>query len=129
MRRTLERIVAKFDADRGEIIPEPTKTLELTGPGIFTDALDGLLQERSEAELGIRYVSRIEGLRYFRHVAQGSWKSYLGAAELQGLKPHERTLRGAVLLVWVAFLLGVWFCRRGRETWREWWREFWHESL
>ena len=43
MMRTLERIVAKFDAERGLAPkPEPTHTLELTGPGVFTDAYDEL---------------------------------------------------------------------------------------
>ena len=51
MRRTLERIVAKFDAERGEIIPEPTKTLELTGEPKST--LEKLMRHGPQAQPGV----------------------------------------------------------------------------
>ena len=68
MRRTLDLIVAKFDAESrlraeglgAEPPPEPTRTLELTGPGILTDALDGLLERTSAAALGIRSSHKLQ---------------------------------------------------------------------
>uniref|UniRef100_A0A7S4F752 Alpha 1,4-glycosyltransferase domain-containing protein n=2 Tax=Chrysotila carterae TaxID=13221 RepID=A0A7S4F752_CHRCT len=176
MLATLKRIIAKFDADADaaklpdtELTPEPTRTLELTGPGIFTDAVDGLIDEaardggahgaRCGASIGsggaivsalgqtgqpmlsgdgvgttpegvdtaaegryacgLRFVTRIEGHHYFRHVAQGSWKTYLVAGEVSGLKPHERTLRSAVLLLQSVGLVCYWLWgtrwRRAKE--------------
>ena len=105
MLHTLQRIVAKFEAEHHLAPrPEPTHTLELTGPGILTDALNELVAAHGGLAVGldalrIRLVSRFDGMQYFQHVAQGTWKTYLGDARVHGLKPHERTLRWVVLLM------------------------------
>lgn len=105
MLHTLQLIVNKFEAERHLAPqPEPTHTLELTGPGIFTDALYELIDGQGGGSvgkdaLGLKLVSRFEGMQYFQHVAQGTWKTYLGDAQAHGLKPHERTLRWVVLLM------------------------------
>jgi len=44
MRATLDAIVAKFKSPPPMRPPEPTYTLELTGPGIFTDAVKSVTQ-------------------------------------------------------------------------------------
>jgi len=121
MRRTLQLLVRKFDAERHLAPqPEPTHTLELTGPGILSDALDQLLDERGGGAegmraLGMRLVSRFEGMHYFQHVGTGTWKTYLGDAQAHGLKPHERTLRWVVLLMQATgFVLYMLVCTHTR---------------
>ena len=109
MMRTLQLIVAKFQAERdAPPLPEPTRTLELTGPGILTDALDELLREQGQGALGLRFVSRSEGARYFGHAGQGSWKTYLGGIARAELRPHERRLRWFVALVTALALALYW---------------------
>jgi len=133
MRATLDAIVAKFKFPSIARPAEPTYTLELTGPGIFTDAIktngqagrpldpprnrrrvnhhrrssssSGRGDEASqpslppqvaalpgaggnprrgdsdspiagEGEAPLLHISRLAGHRYFRHVGQGSWKTY-----------------------------------------------------
>ena len=95
MLRTLELIIRKYDAAGGvQTKLEPTFTLELTGPGIFTDAIDDIQGSR------VQFVSRFEGLRYFEHVAQGSWKTYRGKSRQTRIEymPHERRVRNLLLL-------------------------------
>ena len=160
---TLDAIVAKFKFPAATRAAEPTYTLELTGPGIFTDAIRANSQAtgpfdltkgnrrvarrgRSDVDIGpgpgnaapplppphpvlsaaapvaggtlgspiakgtghgieapLLHVSRLAGHRYFRHVGQGSWKTYrfltgdrsdLGASSIVNsaklpLDPHE----------------------------------------
>jgi hypothetical protein len=121
MLHTLQRVMNKFEAERLLTPqPEPTHTLELTGPGILTDALDELVQGHGGGSagldaLGLKLVSRFEGMRYFQHIAQGSWKTYLGDAQAHGLKPHERTLRWVVILMQVTgVMLYVLVCAHTR---------------
>jgi hypothetical protein len=119
MLRTLQKIARKVEAGRASGAPpppEPTRTLELTGPGIFTDALEELRAEGEPAALALRYVSRIDGRRYFRHVAQGSWKTYLGEGER--MKPHERMVVRLVLLLQAAALAACLVHTYGAR-WRE----------
>ena len=87
--KTRQAETAEFDPDTLLVLNLPMEGYcALHTSAIFKAValFSARLKERREAELGIRYVSRIEGLRYFRHVAQGSWKTYLGAAELQGIQ-------------------------------------------
>lgn len=102
MLRTLQLVVAKFDAERHLAPqPEPTHTLELTGPGIFTDAIEALSVEAGGfAALGLRLVHRFEGMQLFQHIGTGSWKTHLDDdAKRGGLKPHECMLQWAVMLM------------------------------
>ena len=120
MLRTLELVVERFDAAQGapERAPEPTYTLELTGPGAYSDAVERLVAEEAAAGgsraasaggSGLRFVSRVEGLRYFDHVARGSWKTYLDeAAAHGGAKPHERAVRRVLVLLMLVGLVGYW---------------------
>jgi len=125
MLRTLKLIVAKMHSERNpKQIPEPTRTLELTGPGVFTDALDELLRERDAASLGLTFVSRIDGLHYFCHVAQGSWKKYLDATDQPALKPHEQTLRWCVVLLQTTGLAVYWL-----RSWRSARKRLWRQRL
>lgn len=126
MLQTLELIVARFDATSGQDLPpEPTRTLELTGPGAYSDAVQRLVDEARRARAGapsaaaaaargggpagLRFVSRVEGLHYFDHVAQGSWKTYLDeAATHGGAKPHEQAVRRVLMLLMLIGLVGYW---------------------
>ena len=131
MRATLDAIVTKFKYPNARKSAEPTYTLELTGPGIFTDAIKAAGRDVGIAprggstkssggssggdsgdvggvvaataasppppllfassggnagvgesggaaadELPLLHISRLAGHRYFRHVGQGSWKTY-----------------------------------------------------
>lgn len=135
MLRTLELVVARFDSARGKpLAPEPTRTLELTGPGVYTDAVQAEREAHGGARL--RFVSRLEGLRYFEHVAQGSWKTYLDDAAVHGgAKPHEVRLRRLLTLLMLLGLVMNWgwpylvqpkpreqlqaCCRSDRKRWAE----------
>jgi len=147
MLRTLELVVDRFDAmhARGAgkpLPPEPTRTLELTGPGVYTDAVQlerDVTSASASRALGgarLRFVSRLEGLRFFEHVAQGSWKTYLDdVATHGGAKPHELRLRRLLMLLMVLGLLANWgwpylvqpkpreqlqaCCRSDRTRWTE----------
>ena len=136
MLRTLELVVARFDGEPNKPLPpEPTRTLELTGPGVFTDAVQA---ERHTSPGGarLRFVSRLEGLRFFEHVAQGSWKTYLDDAAVHGgAKPHEVRLRRLLMLLMLSGLAVYWgwpylaqpkpreqlqaCCRSDRNRWAE----------
>jgi len=105
---------------------EPTRTLELTGPGVLTDAIRAL-GDRDGAMM--RLVHRGEGSKYFSHVGEGSWKPPDGAVSESeprdmfgriGLKTHERALLYVIIGVNVTFLslLAV-ACRHMRRALRK----------
>jgi len=117
MLRTLNLIVSRFDAGfSGHQIAEPQRTLELTGPAVFTDALQQLQREDSEQVHAMRFISRYQGMQYFEHFAQGSWKTYLDPNVHGGEKQHELLLRRSLLFLQVGMLLAYWLCNA--RVWR-----------
>ncbi len=123
MLRTLQMIVAQYETGRGRAAkPEPTRTLELTGPGILTDAINSLVDEGSGPVVHL-LVHRFEGWRFFRHIGTGSWKTYgenVGHHRGCGwwlddcrLKVHERTVLVVVLVAQLTLIAMLAFvCRR-----------------
>ena len=195
MRATLDAIVAKFKAPSAFRPSEPTHTLELTGPGIFTDAIksiaseglldaikiqsssvsrgstgedgqggnissdhrtadgevggkrtdpgasgvirrsiplhrlqssdagsSGMVSAQANLALPLLHISRLAGHRYFRHVGQGSWKSYRRYSARKAdfgllLDPHEIRVLLLLLLLTLASLAGLHYATR-RHHWR-----------
>jgi len=112
MLRTLGMIVEKFNVTRLQN-SEPTRTLELTGPGIFTDAIDAVSTE-SDALAGVfQLIHRFNGMVYFNHIGIGTWKH--NGNHIFGLQTHESNLMFLVLaLSATCFLLCLVGCKRTR---------------
>lgn len=90
LRATLDAIVMRANALSWHRSTEPARTLELTGPGVFTDAVSAWQANRNIDPEGhfnadnsfsavrepMLFVSRRGGRRYFQHIGKGSWKTY-----------------------------------------------------
>ena len=114
MLRTLRLIAERFIANTNKShLPEPERTLELTGPGIFTDAIDELSHECGGLAGGFHMVHRFRGMSYIQHIGTGKWKTY--RVSNGGLQPHEGNLLCAVLALnaLVLFVVAV-ACKRHR---------------
>lgn len=98
LRLALERLSAELARREGDGQPERTpadaRVLELTGPGLLTDAARAFLAERGPAD--VLFIDRGTGTSLFIHAGVGSWK--------QGSVKSGYTER---LLVLAAFALGV----------------------
>lgn len=73
---TIDMIVASFADGSWRTKKGLARTLLLTGPGIFTDAVDRYRE--AHAHINIKFVSRHDGIMHYEHVGAGSWKPKKG---------------------------------------------------
>lgn len=73
--------------------PSDARVLELTGPGLLTDAADAFLAERGPSD--VAFVDRGSGTSLFVHAGVGSWKA--GAVKSGYTERLLLVLAGAVL--------------------------------
>ena len=113
MLRSLQMIVDKFSDVDHVPIREPARTLELTGPGIFTDAIDALSTDIGELAGGFQLIHRSHGRLHFHHIGMGTWKTYRGDNR-DGLQSHERNLLYLIMAVCATLALVCVICNRRR---------------
>ena len=118
MLATLDSIVQTVRNPPARQPPEPTYTLERTGPGIFTDAVrtthEASLRGMSISSTGgieppMLYVSRLSGNAYFRHIGRGSWKPYRTGRDGQRPTAASASYTKAQLPLWCSRCLGLAF--------------------
>jgi len=112
MRLTLDNIVAKFKNPPPRRTTEPTFTLELTGPGIFTDSVKACdsAAAQAQASLAISAVGRPGGERVGRRGTRGPRRAAArAAAQDEGSLIHISRLAG-----------NRYFEHVGQGSWKNW---------
>ena len=112
MRLTLDNIVAKFKDPPPRRAAEPTFTLELTGPGIFTDSVKACdsAAAQAQASLAISAVGRPGGERVGRRGTRGPRRAAAqAAAQDEGSLIHISRLAG-----------NRYFEHVGQGSWKNW---------